>query len=166
MVFLIDAYSGTPDAADAFRLNRGHVPDPGEEAVAGDRVFALVATEALAVIGDREASASLYSVGLDTVEGGLTLWPTGLGQRFLGISAACGKQWNVAERHFQTALKQAHELPVRFEQPEVRRWYAWMLLQRDGTGDRERADELLHEAIPMFEEIGMVKHKELAQGLL
>ena len=90
----------------------------------------------------------------------------GLGQRSLGISAACGRQWEAAELHFRTALEQAHELPFRTEQPEVRRWYAWMLLERDEPGDREEAHRLLHEAIPMFEELGMVKHAELARGML
>ena len=115
--------AGALNAAGGDRLTRTRVSlrlsKPGDPAFVGDRLFALLATEALAVIGDREACASLYPAALDTVEGGVTLWYPGLGQRYLGISAACGEQWDVAERHFQIALEQAHEIPVRSEQPEV-----------------------------------------------
>ena len=82
------------------------------------------------------------------------------------ISAACGEQWDVAERHFQIALEQAHEMPVRSEQPEVRRWYARMLLDRRQPGDEDRARELLDEAILMYEEIGMPRHLEMAREML
>ena len=163
---LIDAYAGTGNPAELFRLNYDRLPEPGEPTVGGDRLFALLATEALAVIGDREACASLYSAALDTVEGGVTLWFSGLGQRYLGISAACGERWDVAERHFQIALEQAHELPVRSEQPEVRRWYARMLLDRRQPGDEDRARELLDEAILMYQEIGMPRHLEMAREML
>ena len=78
------------------------------------------------------------------------------------------------EDHYQTALRQAHELPVVIEQPEVRRWYARMLIDRDGPGDpptgsgrdREKARQLLEEAIAMYRRIGMPKHVEMAEALL
>jgi len=76
-----------------------------------------------------------------------------------GIAAAAG-------RHFQTALRQAHELPHRIEQPEVRGWYARMLLDRDAPGDRERARHLLTEAVAMYRTLGMPKHVEIAEALL
>ena len=51
-------------------------------------------------------------------------------------------------------------------QPETRRWYAWMLLDRDGPGDREKARTLLSEAIAMYRQIGMPKHVEMAETML
>jgi hypothetical protein len=48
----------------------------------------------------------------------------------------------------------------------VRRWYAWMLLDRDASGDREKARTLLTEAIAMYRQIGMPKHVEMAEALL
>ena len=83
-----------------------------------------------------------------------------------GIAAACGGQWEKAEEHYENALRQAHELPVVIAQPEVRRWYARMLIDRDGPGDREKARELLTEAIAMYRRIGMPKHIEMAEALL
>ncbi len=52
------------------------------------------------------------------------------------------------------------------QQPEVRRWYARMLIDRDATGDREKARELLTDAIGMYRQIGMPKHVELAEAML
>jgi hypothetical protein len=82
------------------------------------------------------------------------------------MAAAAGGRWDKAEQHYQTALRQAHELPVVMEQPEVRRWYARMLIDRDGPGDREKARELLTEATAMYRRIGMPRHIEMAEALL
>ena len=51
-------------------------------------------------------------------------------------------------------------------QPEVRRWYARMLLDRAGLVDGEKARELLTEAIAMYRRIGMPKHVEMAEAML
>jgi tetratricopeptide (TPR) repeat protein len=82
------------------------------------------------------------------------------------MAAAAGGQWQKAEEHYQTALRQAHELPFVIEQPEVRRWYARMLMDRNAPGDRDKARQLLTEAIAMYRQIGMPKHQEMAQALL
>ena len=72
----------------------------------------------------------------------------------------------MAEAHFETALRQAHELPHKIEQPEVRRWYADMLIERGAPGDIEKARQLLGEAIEMYRAIGMPRHIELAERVL
>lgn len=58
--------------------------------------------------------------------------------------------------------------------PEVRRWYARILIDRDGPGDpstgsgrdRDKARELVTEAVAMYRQIGMPKHIEMAEELL
>lgn len=87
-------------------------------------------------------------------------------QRCAAIAAASARQWEKAEEHYQTALRLAQELPLKIEQPETRRWYARMLLDRDAPGDREPARRLLNEAIEMYRRIGMPKHVEMAEALL
>ena len=82
-----------------------------------------------------------------------------------GIAAAAGGQWEAAEQHYQTALRQAHEIPFRCQQPEVRRWYAQMLLDRKAPGDRDKARIFLGEAVEMYEQIGMPRHVEMAKEL-
>ncbi len=68
--------------------------------------------------------------------------------------------------HFETAMQQAEELPFKKEQPEARRFYAEMLLDRDGPGDRDRVRVLLEEAVAGYEELGFPRHRELAEALL
>jgi tetratricopeptide (TPR) repeat protein len=82
------------------------------------------------------------------------------------MAAAAGGQWEKAEEHYQKALRQAHELPIVMEQPEVRRWYARMLIDRDAPGDRDKARQLLTEAIEGYRRIGMPKHIDVAEALL
>ncbi len=84
---------------------------------------------------------------------------------FAGIAAAAGRNWDVAEEHFQIALRQAEDLH-RLQWAEVKRWYARMLIDRDGPGDKEKARSLLQEAIERYDEIGMPKHAEIARALL
>jgi hypothetical protein len=52
--------------------------------------------------------------------------------------------------------------------PEVseRRWYARMLIDRGGPGDRDKARQLLTEAIATYRQIGMPKHVEMAEAML
>src|SRR5207244_10391655 len=83
-----------------------------------------------------------------------------------GIAATCGGKWAEAEEHFRTGLRRAEEMPHIIEQPEARRFYARMLLDRNAPGDREKARGLLTEAIEMYRRIGMPKHIELAEALL
>jgi hypothetical protein len=80
-----------------------------------------------------------------------------------GIAATCGGQWERAQEHFAAAIRQAHELPHRLEQPESRRWLAWMLLDRGADGDRHRARTLLGEAARDYETLGMPRHRALAE---
>ena len=90
----------------------------------------------------------------------LRLW-----QMAAGIAATGGKQWNAAQEHFETALREAYELPNVIGQPEVRRWYARMLLNRDDPGDRDKARTLLGEATEMYRTIGMPKHLEIVEKM-
>jgi hypothetical protein len=46
------------------------------------------------------------------------------------------------------------------------RWYAHMLLDRNASDDREKARQLLTEAIDMYRRLGMPKHVEMAETML
>jgi len=61
---------------------------------------------------------------------------------------------------------QISHVQLEWQNPDVRRWYARMLLDRDAPGDRDKARELLTEAIAMYRGIGMPKHVEMAETLL
>ena len=91
----------------------------------------------------------------------LALW-----EKFAGIAATRAGRFDEAIEHFETALRQAHELPHKIEQPEVRRWYADMLIERAEPGDVAMARTLIAEAIAMYTTIGMPRHIELAERVL
>ena len=76
-----------------------------------------------------------------------------------------GGHADAAREHFEIALKQADELPHKIAQPEVRRWYSQMLLDRDTPGDRDKARTLLDEAVAMYQAIGMPRHLEMVNDL-
>ena len=123
--------------------------------------------EGLAVMCRREEAAELYPMAKLSIESGtlVEFFSTAMPQLAAGISAACARNWAAAEEHYQTALRQAQEMPHKMAQPDIRRWYARMLLDRNEPGDRERARELLGEAIEEYRELGMPKHLAIAERL-
>jgi class 3 adenylate cyclase/tetratricopeptide (TPR) repeat protein len=167
-LFLCTAYIRGRDAALAMLdERRDNLPRPGRASTLGAWVVLEVMVEGLAVLGERDDAARLYPLALECMDTG-TRWHWFLASlhTVAGMAAACGQQWEKAEEHYQEALRQAHDLPVVIAQPEVRRWYARMLIDRDGPGDRDRARELLTEAVAMYRKIGMPKHVEMAEELL
>jgi len=163
------AYAGDKEVALAMLEERkGGLPRPGRANTYGAWSMLIAVVEGLAVLGRREEAAKLYPLTLEAIDtcAFVAFLECGSLYTYAGIAAACGQQWRKAEEHYQTALRQAHELPHKLEQPEVRRWYARMLIDRDGPGDRVKARELLTEAIAMYRRIGMPKHVEMAEALL
>lgn len=73
----------------------------------------------------------------------------------MGLAAAAGANWDVAEGHFRSALAFVDEIGDRLGKPSVQKWYAWMLLRRAAPGDRDQARVLLDQAIPAFRSMGM-----------
>jgi tetratricopeptide (TPR) repeat protein len=168
-LFVAKAHAGPRSEALAMLHQRAdELPRSGQPNALGAWLMLFAAIEGLAVLGQRDECAKLYPLALEAVNAGavFTWWPGSSLQMIAGIAAACGGQWERAEEHFETALRQAHELPNVLAQPETRRWYAWMLLDRDGPGDRDQARTLLGEAIAMYRQIGMPKHVEIAEALL
>jgi tetratricopeptide (TPR) repeat protein len=167
--FLCQAYVGDRGAAlAALEERRERLPRPGRANTLGAWAMLLAAVEGLAVLGEREKAAKLYPLVLEAFDTGCVTRGLnhGLLQTVAGMAAAAGEQWEKAEEHYKEALRLAHELPVVIEQPEVRRWYARMLIERDAPGDREKARQLLTEAIAMYGRIGMPKHVEMVDALL
>ena len=66
---------------------------------------------------------------------------------------------------FRTALRYAREIPHKLEEPQIRYWYAKMLIERSASGDREKARKFLRDAIGGFSSIGMPLHLEMAKEL-
>ena len=139
----------------------------GVDNLVGEWEQLLNVVEGRAILGERAAAAALYPLveeGLGT--GAVMSRHSRLWQMVAGIAAACGQHWDAAQEHFETALRQAHELPHVIAQPETRRWYAQMLLDRNAPGDRDKSRTLVGEAIDQYRTIGMPKHLAMAEGML
>ena len=63
--------------------------------------------------------------------------------RYLGILATTMSRWDDAERHFEDALEMNTSMGALPWVARTERDYARMLLARDATGDREKAEALL-----------------------
>jgi tetratricopeptide (TPR) repeat protein len=164
------AYSGRSAEVHAVLDGRRAVlPRPGRPNGYGPWYIPSAAIEALWVIGDREGAAAFYPLVREFIETtGVVLHSLGphLVERIAGIGAAAGGQWDLAEGHFRAALRQAEELPFEIEGAETRRFYAEMLLDRNGPGDRDQARSLVEEAMPVYRRIGMPRHEELARRIV
>ncbi len=117
----------------------------------------------------REAAGRLYPLMVEALKrsGSLVSVPDPRCSRTTtGLAASAAKRWPDAEQHFETASRQADQLPHRLEQPEARRFYAGMLIDRNAYGDRDKARVLWREAVAMYREIGMPKHQALAESSL
>ena len=150
------------------RQQMGDLPKPGRANTFGAWIMMVGVVEGLLALGEQKEAARLYPVALQAGNGGAVVsWPNSrLFETVAGMAAAAGRQWEKAEKHYEAALRQAHELPIVIEQPEVRRWYGRMLIDRDWPGDRDKAFRLLTEAVAMYKKIGMPKHVEMAERML
>ena len=72
-----------------------------------------------------------------------------------GLAAAAARRWEEAERHFGIAREVAAQMSNRVELADLCRLHARMLLDRGGTGDHERAAEMLQEALSAYRTFGM-----------
>jgi tetratricopeptide (TPR) repeat protein len=164
------AYAGAgSEALQLFSQRRDELPKPGRLQTYGMRMMLAAVAEAVAVLDEREAAAALVPLLSEALETGdvLTLpWGHRLLNTVAGMAAATAGAWPEAEAHYTMAISEAEALPHRIEQPEVRHWYARMLLDRAARGDRDNARRLLEEAIGMYGALNMTAHVQRAEALL
>ena len=167
-LFLCECLLGHAETALALLDSRhAELPRAGTLNGCGAWQVLFKAVEGLAVIGEWQRAAELYPLTREAIATGtlLTFDASHLIETVAGIAAAAGSEWPNAERHYQNALRQAHDIPFRSEQPEARRWYAQMLIDRNAPGDRDKARTLLSEAVEMYRTIGMPKHLEMTEKM-
>jgi class 3 adenylate cyclase len=79
----------------------------------------------------------------------------GSGSRALGLLAATMRRWDDAVRHFEEALDTDRRMRARGWLPRTQCDYARTLLDRGAPGDRQKALELLGEALETCQELGL-----------
>ncbi len=164
---LLHAYRGEAEAVERLlEERRSGLARSGEPNSIGSWGLTHAAAEALWLVG-RNVEAAALRPALDEYPA-VFVWL--LGMRLVlnvrAIAAAADGDSDAAERLFEQAMRTADELPHIMEQPETRRLYARMLIDRGRPDDKERARALLEEAIPMYGKIGMPKHVEMAEEML
>ena len=81
------------------------------------------------------------------------------------LAAAAARRWEEAERHFGIAREVAARMSNRVELADLCCLHARMLLDRGGTGDHERAAEMLQEALSAYRTFGMPAYAAEAERL-
>ena len=165
--FMAMAYAGNPGALELLERKRSMFPKVRPYNTNGQWIALMRTIEGLAVMGRREEAAEFYPLAQLCTETGtlVEFFSTVMPQLPAGISAACGRNWAAAEEHYQTGLRQAQEMPHPIAQADIRRWYAQMLLDRNESGDPERATEMLTEAMAQYRELGMPKHFAITERI-
>jgi tetratricopeptide (TPR) repeat protein len=167
-LFLTKCYAGNSDAMRFLNDSFDDVESIGAVRSAGSWWGIILVAEGLAVLGESELLAKLYPRIREAARTEWVLVFAGFQQfkKAAGLAAAAIGKYDEAETFFRDALEEAERLPIKLEQPEVRRWYAKMLMDRNGPGDHVKARELLEEAIDGYRTLGMPRHLEMAKELL
>ena len=131
------------------------VPVAGTPSFHGRHWFALFLVLSHVTRGELAAAAALYPVLREVLDDGWRVGPLQPVEGLVGLAAAAGGNWDVAEEHFRSALAFVDEVGDRLGKPAVQKWYAWMLLRRAAPGDRDHARVLLDDAIASFRSMGM-----------
>lgn len=116
------AYAGSVEL-DHLERARSMALAMKEDNPKGDWDLLLHVAESLAVLGRKPDAGNLYPALVRGLERGscVSLISSRFWQMVAGIAAACGRQWDAAQEHYETALKQAHDLPHEIAPSEVRR---------------------------------------------
>jgi class 3 adenylate cyclase/tetratricopeptide (TPR) repeat protein len=153
------AYYGRVDEVmELFKSARSNLPSLDRVNGVGPWNCMLHFVEALYLCGmhqEAAAFAPLVDRALEVL--GRTYFPYDgrLVETRAALAAAAARRWDAAERHFGIAREVAAQISNRVELADLCRLHARMLLDRGGTGDHERAAEMLQEALSAYRRFGM-----------
>src|SRR5262249_52398683 len=131
--------------------------------------LALLA-EAAGLTGDVEHARELYALLAPYADRNVvaTWWSAtcaGSVERYLGILAATAGRTDVAAAHFERALVANLRLGARAETAHTKVDHARLLLERDASGARERAMQLVAEARDAADELGLIRVQQRADAV-
>jgi hypothetical protein len=154
--FSILARMGDSRAAEALRKTIRTMPEPGRANSFGAWNGMVRVIEGLA---DLEMSQELvlFSERAERlVETGIQCFESINSVRTAAglVAAACGN-WSRSEEHHLTAIRESDAAPYRIIQATARERLSAMLMTRRWPSDRERALVFAHEAVAIYESLGM-----------
>ena len=128
-----------------------------------------ILADVCAYLGDSRRAATLYGLLLPYAARNITTAPgltsIGSASRHLGNLATLMGRTDEAEKHFEDALEMNGKIGAPPWVALTQQWYAQMLLARDEPGDREKAVELVSQALDTAQELGMKALVERCLGL-
>jgi tetratricopeptide (TPR) repeat protein len=126
--------------------------------------------EVAAALGDTRRAALLYNLLLPFAGRLLTaaynVVCLGSIAHWLGLLAGTLKRWDAAVAHFEAAIETNARVGARPYLARSQHEYARMLIERDASGDKEKAQNLLTEATSTYHELGMPTFLVSAETLL
>jgi hypothetical protein len=120
----------------------------------------------LTVLGDRARCGQLYPLTEDYILTGAVSAIMGVGpsspQLAAALAADAAGLTPRAREHFETALRQARDVPVRALQPMVLYWYGRATSRASEPAEVARGHAMVEAAMTDFRALGMVVHVGLA----
>jgi hypothetical protein len=164
--FRILAYT-RPDRARAVLERYAHrLPVVGQRAFGGAWAALARVVDGLATLGELSLAAAFYPQCAEAAVNGLVHSNGHPFECAAGIAAACDRQWDVAEGHFERAVRDAIAMRLVVSEIDTRRWHAWMLLARRAPGDGVRARALLEHVVADARRLGMTWRLRVCEALL
>jgi tetratricopeptide (TPR) repeat protein len=124
----------------------------------------------LAHVGGVNRRSALYPLTLDYIKTGTVVTQLVVGPSTPQLAAALAADAaGLTERsreHFETALRQAREVPVRILEPTVLYWYGRTSANAKDPVERARGRAMVEEALTGFRALEMVLHGKLAENFL
>ena len=137
--FLNRAFAGDREACRALLAEiPAPLPEPGTFTNMGPTVMLYAVAIGCATVGFADDAAALYASVVERAAAfAIGPFDNTIALRVAGVCAAAGRDWDVAEEHFERARRLADEWPNRLDQPNVLHSHARMLLDRGAPADRD-----------------------------
>ena len=172
-LFAGTALAGQADRARAlWSTVQPYLPVLGRRNIVGAWIALEAAVTGLALLDDRESCGALYPLTVVLAETGLIRDPFGAAvgpttpQLVAALAADAAGHADRARAHFETALRQARELPHRILQPTVLYWYGRALADTSDVPEQARGRAMVEAALTDFRALEMVTHATLAEQFL
>jgi hypothetical protein len=114
--------------------------------------------------GDLYPSCAAY-LGTGTMINYWTIVP-GNPQTVAGIAAHAADLRDRARDHFETAIRQADDLPLRLLEPTAHYWYGRLLVDDQHPAEQARGRAMIAAAVTDFRSLEMVTYANLAEQFL